>query len=236
MGATVLICIVTAGFQVHPVVDRVRIEDTCSSCDVGMIQEADTIPRFRHAQHETVQCQVCHDTGMATAPSDPRFCSSCHHRRSSARGCAACHDSEQLARAGATVLRSLDLSVGSTGERSLAFPHSAHESLSCTRCHTDPPRLSAAEVNCTECHEDHHDLDASCGACHVAPPDSAHPLSAHTTCTGSGCHESVAFEAAPRSRSVCETCHRPMTDHRVGEECVACHVLPTHAVDEGRPE
>lgn len=197
-------------------------------------QDADTIPRFRHAQHETVDCQVCHNTGQPTTPSNPSFCSSCHHRRSSASGCTACHRTEQLARTDVSVRRAMELSVGSGGERTLPFPHSAHESVSCSRCHTNPPRLSAAGVTCTECHEDHHDGEASCGACHVAPPDSAHPLSAHVTCTGSGCHESIPFESPPRSRPVCETCHREMIDHQVGEECVTCHVLPAHPLDEGR--
>lgn len=199
-------------------------------------QEADTIPRFRHAQHEIVDCQVCHNTGQPTTPSNPSFCRSCHHRRSSARGCTACHRPQQLARADITVRRTMDLSVGSGGERTLPFPHAAHDSVSCTRCHTNPPRLSAANVVCTECHENHHDGVAFCADCHRAPPDSAHPLSAHVTCTGSGCHESIPFESPPRSRPVCETCHREMTDHKVGRECVTCHVLPAHPPDEGRPQ
>ena len=197
-------------------------------------QARDTLPRFRHDDHVMVDCQVCHNTGERTTPSNPRFCQSCHHRRAVASGCASCHRPDELAGREITVRRSMDLSVGSGGERTLPFPHEPHAEVSCTHCHTDPPALSAGGLACSECHEEHHAGEAVCSTCHVAPPDSAHPLSAHVTCTGSGCHESIPFEQPPRSRPVCETCHRSMTDHRVGRDCVTCHVLPAHDLEERR--
>ena len=191
-------------------------------------QARDTLPRFRHDEHVMVDCQVCHNTGEATTPSNPRFCQSCHHRRAVASGCASCHRPDELARREITVRRTMELSVPSGGERTLPFPHETHAEVGCTQCHTDPPALSAEGVACAECHEEHHAGVAVCSSCHVAPPDSAHPLETHVTCTGSGCHASIPFEEPPRSRPVCETCHRSMTDHRVGRDCVTCHVLPAH--------
>jgi len=195
---------------------------------LATVQARDTLPRFRHREHADVDCQVCHNTGEATTPSNPRFCQSCHHRRIAASGCGSCHRPEELARREITVRRTMELSVPSGGERTLPFPHETHAEVSCTRCHTNPPVLSAEGVVCADCHVEHHAGEAVCSSCHVAPPDSAHPLEAHVTCTGSGCHASIPFEEPPRSRPVCETCHRSMTDHRVGRDCVTCHVLPAH--------
>lgn len=181
---------------------------------------------FRHSDHEGLECQACHETGMATVSTNLRFCRDCHHAGPRSELCGRCHRPEEVEEATYRVRRTLDLSVGDPDERALSFPHGRHSSLPCADCHVDPPSLSAGGTDCAECHEEHHRAEADCSACHRSPPDTAHPPEVHVTCTGSGCHASVPDITRSRERGACLVCHRDQEDHRPGRRCAECHVLP----------
>lgn len=170
-----------------------------------------------------------------------RGCRSCHHSAAEAEPCADCHDQSELARAeDLPVHRDLVMSVGTVEGRELPFAHGEHDTLACNSCHTGTPDLSAADVGCAECHEEHHRPDVRCASCHREAPEESHPLSVHATCTGSGCHDARAAGSDARAlfssstRNACLTCHQDLADHRPGERCARCHLLPPAEAGEDR--
>lgn len=211
-----------------------------SSGDTIFVADEDTVP-FLHAQHTDVACLDCHSTedahGTVTV-SSIRDCRSCHHEAASAEPCTRCHERDELERSGQLdVARTLSLSVGTFEARNLPFAHAEHTSEPCATCHADGPALSAASVSCADCHEEHHQMDARCTSCHREAPEDEHPLAVHATCTGSGCHDRATTRVTATSmgrsqRSVCLACHQRQEDHRPGERCARCHLLPP-ATDGG---
>lgn len=192
---------------------------------VAVPAAGDTV-EFRHSDHEGLDCQACHETGMATVSTNLAFCRDCHHRGPRSDLCGRCHRPGEVEEGTYEVRRTLDLSVGDPAERTLSFPHGRHTDLPCGDCHVETPSLSAGGTDCAECHEEHHRAEADCAACHRTPPDTAHPPEVHVTCTGSGCHASAPEVTHSRERGACLVCHRDQEDHRPGLRCAECHVLP----------
>ena len=195
---------------------------------VVLVQEPDTV--FRHQDHARVECLTCHTVDPVHGEVRVRTlsdCRSCHHQPPLAADCARCHTPADVPTATYSLPRSLELSVGVARERPLPFQHSDHPDVACVRCHTDGLALSAAEVDCASCHEEHHSPEARCAGCHLqaleTPP---HPLEVHVGCGGAGCHSELPFEGVPRTRNFCVTCHEQQEDHRPGQPCANCHLLP----------
>lgn len=183
---------------------------------------------FSHRQHADLPCLHCHDSrdGHGELVIDTEAeCTACHHGTVVRRECAACHEAGELG--GIPYGRStvLEMSVG-TVERSLPFDHADHDGLVCSDCHAGPPALDASGVACADCHEEHHRPEASCRSCHAVAPDRSHDRQVHLTCSGAGCHEPAPVTAAERTRETCLACHRELADHRPGEVCQKCHLLP----------
>lgn len=205
-----------------------------SSGDTVFVAGGDTVP-FRHAEHSAVDCLDCHSTeeahGTVTVTSI-RGCRSCHHEGPTAEPCTRCHAPTDLGRDGGyDVLQDLRMSVGTVRGRELPFSHGDHGSDSCAACHADGPARSAASLRCAECHRDHHRAEAECASCHREAPAESHPLAVHATCTGSGCHDPASARVTATTmeasdRSVCVSCHPDQRDHREGERCARCHLMP----------
>jgi len=183
---------------------------------------------FRHAQHEDLECRSCHDTdrvhGRVTITA-PRDCDQCHHRDARAETCSRCHAAG--GEAGRAYTRVQNMTVaGRAVARNLSFDHGEHAEIACAQCHTTAMTMAVAAEPCAACHTNHHDAARDCAACHEEAPPEAHPLSVHVTCSGAGCHDAGFLTGEPRARQVCLSCHQAQTDHRPGEVCTDCHLLP----------
>jgi nitrate/TMAO reductase-like tetraheme cytochrome c subunit len=187
-------------------------------------------PQFRHSQHRDVSCGNCHSNTESHGGLIVRTlndCRDCHHAEPVANSCVRCHESSDMPSQQFQAVRDVSFSVGRAAQRTLTFEHGPHEDLDCASCHTEGNTRSAVDADCASCHEDHHDPENQCVSCHQAAPVSAHPPSeAHVTCSGSGCHSDVPFDAVPRTRQVCLGCHQNRQDHRPGRVCAECHALP----------
>jgi hypothetical protein len=184
---------------------------------------------FRHADHRGYACVRCHGDGadhglvLIEAPAD---CRSCHHALPTAEPCVACHEEDARSDRLFEAVRTLTLPKGATAARALPFRHALHQELACGTCHGEPPARSARGVDCAGCHADHHRDGAECSACHAEPLEAVHPRTVHAGCGGAQCHGDLPFAETPRQRASCLACHRDRADHRAGEECVDCHVMP----------
>ena len=189
---------------------------------------------FSHGQHREVDCASCHSsegghgTLLVTGLND---CRSCHHSEPGPveGGCAACHGGEAGPVGAIPVAANLTLTVGATRTAEIPFDHETHASEDCGTCHTGGTAMTAEQVDCASCHEPHHEAGASCRTCHVAAPESAHPLeTVHMGCSGVGCHETLPFGGGvPNNREFCLTCHQGQANHQVEEpSCTECHRLP----------
>lgn len=213
-----------------------------SSGDTVFVFEGDTVP-FLHVEHTDVACTDCHATeeehGAVTVAS-LRSCRSCHHRGSAAEPCVRCHEEGELAHvAPRGVPQTLEMSVGTVEARELPFSHAEHESEPCAACHADGLDRPAASVRCAGCHEEHHTPASPCIACHREAPEGSHPRAVHASCTGSGCHDPAvarvtATDMSESARTVCLSCHADEQDHRPGQRCARCHLMPP-ASDGSRP-
>lgn len=189
---------------------------------------------FTHEDHRRVACGRCHGLGdqhgtleVATLAE----CRSCHHRTLAQSACVSCHPEERLAGVRFMVTRSVDIRVGSLDRplRLLPFDHGHHATVPCTQCHTQGGSLrAAAGADCSACHLRHHEPDSDCSLCHAPPAPGAHAASAHLGCGGAGCHDRApeGIRDAPRTRSVCLSCHVDRADHKPGRTCPDCHRLP----------
>jgi len=200
---------------------------------------ADTVPTFRHSQHEVLECRACHEmdrTHGARLVESVEDCRSCHHTQRAGRECAACHAGAEVEEETYVLPRTFTLTVlEEPSERDLEFSHGTHRALECVACHDDGPSLGVPQLDCQSCHEEHHAPDAATGCfqCHFDPTEDAHGLGVHQTCSGSGCHQEVPVGGPPRSRAGCLWCHEDMSDHRVGRECVSCHIMPRPIPESG---
>lgn len=186
---------------------------------------------FRHDRHTSFACQDCHamqEGHGALLIEDVADCRSCHHVRQRVdRECAACHRAEELGNVVYPQERVVALSVrDGPEERDLRFSHAPHEGRECVECHVGGPTLTVADLDCQACHEEHHvDTNPGCMSCHRDPPEDAHPLRVHETCTGSGCHTDGPIEVPPRTRVGCLWCHQDRVDHEPQGRCVDCHIV-----------
>lgn len=188
---------------------------------------------FRHALHRSVSCGTCHaveERHRARRSWTPEDCAACHHGEEAPVGCTSCHQREDLAapRPASTVMA---LSVWREPRvRDLMFDHRLHGEVGCLDCHQGG--MSRPPQSCASCHENHHRPEAECANCHVPPEPEVHPMAAHLTCGGSGCH--AVADTTPRllSRTSCELCHVEQRMHNRGRECVRCHILPGYASRE----
>jgi hypothetical protein len=197
---------------------------------------ADTV--VRHDQHTRVACLSCHS--MDPSHGDVRIrsladCRSCHHAREPAPDCASCHEQADAPRESLALLRTLSLSTGPAPERTVAFAHAQHTSVSCGSCHTGGLALSASAATCDGCHVEHHRPEARCATCHVPVLEPPHEVSVHVGCAGTTCHASPGFQVMPRGRASCVACHREEEEHKPGRECTACHLLPPPRPPGGDP-
>lgn len=174
-----------------------------------------------HGSHASVGCADCHRaSGLATVRElGPEQCAACHHGPDQALSCQHCHES----RGPVQSRQQLALEVWSAPrERTLTFAHGRHAELDCVSCHQAAPMLSPA-VPCASCHQEHHAPTIRCQSCHTPPPESAHGVEAHLTCSGSGCHRAPEIEAFADSRAVCLVCHQAQEEHEPGGDCIECH-------------
>jgi Ni/Fe-hydrogenase subunit HybB-like protein/Fe-S-cluster-containing dehydrogenase component len=187
---------------------------------------------FRHARHTGVECRSCHVTTQrhgATTVRTLADCRSCHHTPKAAAECVACHRIDDLREVSSNVQRTFDIVLGSLNRptRTVPFEHAAHITADCATCHTGTA-MAPTTSNCNTCHEQHHRPTASCTTCHQQPAKEAHTRQAHLGCGGVGCHEAApaAIQQAPRTRSLCLTCHvEQAVAHKPGT-CSDCHRLP----------
>lgn len=185
---------------------------------------------FRHDRHTEFSCVDCHamqpshGVRLIQSASD---CRACHHVRERVdRECAACHSAAELRNVAYPVTRALTFSVrDDTLDRELPFSHAAHEERECVDCHTGGPSLAVPDLDCRSCHDEHHvTSNPGCMSCHRKPPEDAHTLEVHRTCSGSGCHVDAPIET-PRTRVGCLWCHEDRVDHEPEGECVECHIM-----------
>lgn len=222
---------------VSPYLHPVRSSPVATRRVVRTVQQAEAPQerpiRFRHAAHRGVQCLDCHstdDTHGALRVITPRDCLTCHHSPNLAEGpagCTACHTGGDFATGPITRRQELRFASGKTYTRRLPFDHGAHETETCTRCHTEPLTLGVGDLSCSGCHDEHHEPDGDCTACHETPVETAHNVRSHLSCDGSGCHGAAPVDAQNRTRSLCIACHVEQAEHRPGESCIECHPLPT---------
>lgn len=188
---------------------------------------------FTHGGHSEISCLSCHSSrdahGRITV-ANVENCQSCHHDSAKRDDCVMCHQPDETAGVTFTVLRTLDIRIGSLQQplRTLRFEHARHDGAVCTACHTGDDFTVPASSDCSSCHLEHHDPTADCSGCHIRPADGAHDRYSHLGCGGSSCHERVpaAIEFAPRTRSLCLACHTELSDHMPGRDCAGCHALP----------
>jgi hypothetical protein len=199
-------------------------------------------PDFTHADHESVQCFTCHDTGDqhgALLINTIQDCRGCHHTTPLAAACSRCHAAADAPGDSLRVVRPVSFSMGTRDPaRALTFLHEPHRTIECARCHTEGTTLAvAADLDCAGCHEDHHTPLSDCASCHVAAPVSAHPpAEAHVTCSGAACHQRLPFESVPRTRELCLGCHQGMREHEAPRACAECHSLPAPRPQAGGVE
>jgi hypothetical protein len=207
----------------------VRTAATPLPAEVRALPAIDTV--FRHQDHERVDCLSCHTVDPVHGEVRVRTlsdCRSCHHRSPLASDCARCHSAADAPAATLNVRRVLQLSVGAPPARELPFDHARHAGVTCASCHTQGAELSAAAVACASCHVEHHAPEARCATCHLPKPETPpHPLEVHVGCSGSGCHQDLPFEGVPRTRNLCLACHAQQEDHKPGQVCTTCHLLPS---------
>jgi hypothetical protein len=174
-----------------------------------------------HGSHASVDCAACHRASQAATVRAlaPAQCAACHHGADQDLSCAHCHESRGVVQSS----QQLALEVWPMPrQRTLTFDHGRHAQLDCGSCHQSRPMLTPA-APCASCHEDHHVATVRCQSCHTAPPETAHGVEAHLTCSGSGCHQAPDVEAIVDTRAVCLVCHQAQEDHEPGGRCVECH-------------
>lgn len=178
------------------------------SVSAGYDQEP--FPHDRH-DHLFPLCEGCHEVGTGD-PAD---------LYPSPEQCRSCHDGEQLQ----TVAWSPP--DGATRYRHPAHGEATGVELSCGDCHGTGGDVDLADLSssCSSCHEEHHSTSARCRVCHSGPVRSAHDLSAHAGCGGSGCHQAAWASELSFGRELCLLCHQNMADHKPGRDCGECHAV-----------
>jgi hypothetical protein len=209
--------------------------EDCLSCHADLLDSAEEVVvpaalgggSFAHARHAELDCARCHvtyDRHAELTLTGSGECLDCHHSGDAGEGCASCHEGGP-----AIASRPVTLTVRAVGAahpRQVGFEHARHETFDCERCHTSPREVREV-VACASCHQDHHRPEARCLTCHATPREDAHDLYTHLqSCQESGCHGDTGYTATARPRSVCLVCHTDLKEHRPGEDCAGCHLIP----------
>lgn len=191
---------------------------------------------FEHAAHDEYTCADCHTMEVEHGSLLVRGtadCRGCHHTGERLdRGCVACHDVDGVADIAVPLTRVFEFSVRPDARpaRDLVFDHRVHADRACVECHVDDTSQSAAALDCAGCHEEHHAAPPeSCWSCHVRPPEGAHTVEVHRTCSGAGCHTDSPISSPTQTRAGCMLCHEDQANHEPGGECVDCHLLGSSA-------
>lgn len=127
-----------------------------------------------------------------------------------------------------------------------AFPHSAHQTVECQRCHQRPPgHVTHQTVECGRCHGRparfanlpertarecaacHHE-DAqrlACRSCHEGDEVGARPVLVGIQATGAEEPRvrRLVFDHADHQSQDCLACHTTPVTLQFGEECASCH-------------
>ena len=133
------------------------------------VEPVQVFPDFTHADHDTVQCFTCHETGDqhgALLMRTIQDCRSCHHTAPLSTSCSQCHAAADAPDETYAAVRTVSFSVG-TGDaaRALGFLHQPHAAIGCARCHTEGAALAVAtDLDCAGCHEDHHTATSDCAS------------------------------------------------------------------------
>lgn len=187
---------------------------------------------FEHAVHDEYTCADCHSMEVEHGRLLLRGtadCSGCHHTGERLdRGCVACHDIGEVTEVAVSLTRVFEFSVrpDASPERDLFFDHRVHADRACVECHVDGPAQSAVALDCAGCHEEHHTASAqNCWSCHVRPPEGAHTVEVHRTCSGAGCHTESPISNLTPTRAGCLLCHEDQIEHERARECVDCHLM-----------
>jgi len=185
---------------------------------------------FRHARHQDYECLECHEmqsTHGAFLVQDVSDCRSCHHTQRVDFDCGDCHTVSSIRNIVYPVQRTFSLTVSEDASvREIPFKHARHLERACVECHAEGPVFAVPDLDCQGCHEEHHaETTTGCMTCHQQPPDDAHTIAVHQTCSGSGCHQESPIQSAPRSRVGCLWCHDDKADHEGSAECDDCHLL-----------
>ncbi|HLZ44815.1 MAG TPA: cytochrome c3 family protein [Gemmatimonadales bacterium] len=187
---------------------------------------------FSHDRHKQLACLTCHVTRQPNASltfAPPRGCQICHHQTPAASDCAKCHTPDQLAPAHAETV-AVAVANHAARARAVAFSHTTHSQLRCTRCHTTAVSLDPADSvkGCAACHDDHHGPRRDCASCHTgADIQAAHRDSVDTHAACDACHREATVARLVPDRGLCITCHAKQRDHYAARECTACHFLAT---------
>jgi hypothetical protein len=180
---------------------------------------------FRHGQHESVTCGVCHareERHRSRRTWTARDCAACHHGTATPAGCTSCHERADFAPPRPTTTP-MALSVWESPRvRELTFDHDRHTEVGCLDCHQSG--MNVPPESCASCHTHHHRPEAECAQCHVAPDPAVHDLASHAAC--GACHSAEATARPMLSRPSCLVCHEAQRQHRPGRSCAQCHIMP----------
>jgi hypothetical protein len=200
----------------------------CASCHTPVSWKAAT---FNHdntrfpltGAHNAVGCVSCHQPGMAVRK-PPLTCIGCHakddvHKGSNGKDCASCHVTASWRR------------IDFDHDRLTRFPlRGAHRSITCTSCHTVPPRQAKPPTTCIGCHakDDAHRgrLGPNCASCHT---ETAWKMGVQFD------HTLTAFPLLGKHAALsCATCHADRSFTAAGTNCAACHADTHHRGRLGR--
>jgi len=192
---------------------------------------------FSHPRHKKLACLTCHlsRSGAKLTFEEPRGCQICHHQNPAKSDCAQCHEKGSLPDIVAVPV-SIAAARKPPRERTVAFRHEVHDTLSCTACHGTAVTLAPVDsaASCQGCHDKHHEAKRQCASCHrtaAITPAHARPARAHIACDA--CHTTAAIAPLTPNRTFCLACHEPAVDHYPAKECSTCH-LRAHP-DDYRP-
>jgi nitrate/TMAO reductase-like tetraheme cytochrome c subunit len=218
----------------HPTLPSERVTPLLGGIGGPPLPPAQEAPqqqeRFRHDQHQTVDCMTCHTWVEGQA-------------RLRISNCASCHD-------GVSQPMVAEPPPPPEQEQEVRFSHGQHRNVECTNCHTGEGTHGRLVVSgISDCRSCHHSTPSpvaeGCAGCHDAGSHPAEPYvvtrtmemsvgqlmardfsfdhSVHEGQDCGACHtEGLSLSAA---RVDCTGCHEE--HHAEGRSCRSCHVEVT---------